>query len=63
MKCSVWGYFHEPRFLEFLDYRLISLGAPRKLAENKMPVNQNWKRIEVTKCPSTNVFDTSAIVS
>ena len=62
MKCSVWGYFHGPRFLEFLDYRLISLGTRRKSAENKMPANQNGKRIEVKKCSSTNFFDTSAIV-
>ena len=62
MKCSVWGYFHGPRFLEFLDYRLISLGTRRKSAENKMPVNQNGKRIEVTKFSSTNFFDTSSIV-
>ena len=63
MKCSVWGYFHAPRFPEFLDHRLISLGTRRKWAENKMPVNQNGKRIEVTKRSSANFFDTSAIVS
>ena len=43
-KCSEWGYFHAPRFLEFLDLRLISLG------HSAMPIwTRTGKRIEVTK--------------
>ena len=55
-------HYHEMFCMRFSDHRLISLGTRRKSAENKMLVNQNGKRIEVTKCSSTKFFDTSAIV-